>query len=132
MAVAASTNPLRALCDGLTLMVCQFAVGGTGAVGALKRTGFGTTEVAGLQGTVVRDSTGQYTITLPGIGGFFMVAPFQPVVTGATDLRARVEAVDAAARTIQIQFLNASNAAADPGSGETVTLWVGVSDFPHI
>lgn len=135
MALASKLDQVRALGPGMYFMVCQFAVGASGAVGAIKATGFGATAIeGGIRGSVVRDSAGQYTITLPGIGAWQFIAPVgEPTATGATVVVGRVESIDTDTGEIQIQFsaLDGSGTATDPASGATVSLVLMVSDFPH-
>lgn len=127
-------EPLRVLCKDAKLVPCSFLVGASGAVGTILRTGFGATAIGEIRGSVVRDSTGQYTITLPG-GGCKAIMPVgEPTATGATVVVGRVESINDSTGAVQIQFsaLDGSGTATDPASGARVSLLLLVSDFTHI
>ncbi len=128
-----SRDPLRVLGKDMTLVVCQFSITGvSGAVDEIKNTGFGATSIEGLRGTVVRDSTGQYTITLPGRGTWPMIAPVSVQTTGSADVRGRFEVVNTTTGAVTVQFLDAANAADDPADTEVVSVVLLVSQFNHL
>lgn len=127
-------DPIRAAGKGLVLFVCQWTISGSsGAVSNVRATAFGASAVGTVRGSVVRDSLGQYTVTLPGRGSSLFIAPVSAVAAdGTTGLRGVFESVSLSARSLQVQFLDTADAADDPADTTVCTVVCLASDHPHI
>lgn len=116
----------------LTLVRCRLTVGATGAVSAVSGKGFNSGAPTGELGGIVRDDTGDYTVTLPGRGGFQAIVPTFPMITdgAAADVRhVLVTAVTPSARTVAFTFLDADTpAATDPADGSVIDFVFLVDD----
>lgn len=100
-------DPLRVYGKEMVLLTVRFAIGSAGAVtvDTTDWRGFGATAIDPGRGTIVRDSVGQYTITLPGRGSYpdFMVVGQPNIEVNGNDLICEVEAISTTNRTIQLQ-----------------------------
>lgn len=120
-----------------TLLSVEWTIsGGSGAVSAVKGSGFSTQVARPHQGSVARTDTGDYTITLPGDGGtFFLIQVVGVSVVGET-LACTVQAVDLSDGTVDLTFHGADTADAsipvDPADASRIQVTLLVSDWPHL
>lgn len=123
---------LKTLAIGWTLVRCQLTVGATGAVSAVSGKGFNNGAATGDLGGFTRNSAGDYTITLPGSGGFQAIIPLsvQIIDSANTDVRFhRWDTITPSARTAQVAFSDADTpAATDPGNGSVIEFVFLVDD----
>lgn len=95
------------------LLSASFDVGATGAVGNIVGEGFGTTAVEGRQGSIVRDSAGTYTVTMPGRGSVRDIIPLSIGAETDEDVFVKVEDIDLANRSVTFIFREADGTPAD-------------------
>lgn len=128
---SATVGPLRHYGKQRIVLSGQFTVGASGAVGSIIGAGFGTTAVEGRQGSIVRDSAGTYTFTLPGRGSVKSIVPVIIPVT-AEDVFPKIESVDLSARTVTVVFREVDGTPADEEltNGDLVTFMFLVSNSP--
>lgn len=127
-----SKSGLASLEQGWVHLECKLTVGGTGAVSAVDGKGFNDGASSGELGGIVRDDVGDYTITLPGRGGFQDIMPLNPVIQdgAAVDVRhVLVTAITASSRTVSYTFFDADTpAATDPTEGSIIHFHFLVKD----
>lgn len=124
-------GPIRHYGKQRVLLSGRFEVGASGAVVAssIKGVGFGTSAVEGRQGSIVRNSAGRYTFTMPGRGPVQAIHPDIKAIT-AEDVRVTYEAEDLDARSVTIEFQDATNAAEELTSGDIISFMFLVSNAP--
>ena len=117
---------------GRVLLSVKFAIGATGAVGAIDGKGFAATAALPYKGSVVRDDVGTYTITLPGRGAVQDIIPVgEPVlIVNGNNLWVRIDAIDLDARTITLQCVGRDSTFDDTeaASGDSLCLTVLVKN----
>ena len=125
-------KPLKSLEQGWVLVNAKLTTGATGAVTTVSGKGFANGAASGELGGIVRDDTGDYTVTLPGRGGLQAIIPMFPMITdgSASDVRhVLVTAVSTSARTVAFTFLDADTpAATDPANGSVIDFTFLVRD----
>lgn len=113
-------NPNMAIEQGVTTLYCKLTVGGTGAVSA--SSGYGLT-------SIVRNSTGNYTITLDR--AFKKLLSVVPTVIEGTPQGLEMTVTDdsmSSGGAITVEFGTDGGTATDPSSGQLIIFAITVAD----